>query len=131
MRFPNSNDHIFDGEPWLILSPEHAAILKAAGYSKASIRQYLWENTRLGLRDFTRKMALYKVRAKWGPILGEMQPDTLIPIASIPDRIRILVAGGPSYHSVFVPTFGETRAITVAIEDRSGQAITVFGEKLR
>ena len=29
----------------------------------------------------------------------------------------IMVAGGPGKHSVVVPTFGATRAVTVAIND--------------
>jgi hypothetical protein len=129
--FPNSSDHILNGEPWLILSPDQAAILKAGGHTKASIRQYLWENTRLPFRTFTKKTAHYKARPKWEPILGELQPETLIPIADVPDRIRILVAGGPGYHSIFVPTFGDTRAVTVPIADRNGKPMSTFGRELQ
>jgi hypothetical protein len=38
-----------------------------------------------------------------------------MPVAPGPDGIGIIVAGGPGTHSVYVPTFGVTRAITRAV----------------
>lgn len=123
LRSPAGNDYIFNGEPWLIISPEHAHVLSAGGYNKESIRRVLWENSRIPARDFTKKCLQYWVESAWRPVLGEITDDTLIPIAESPERIRIVVAGGPSIHSVFIPTFGDTRAVTLPITDRHGQPL--------
>ena len=130
-RFPTSNDFLFNGEPWLVLCPEHAEVLKAAGHAKESIRSFLWERMRIPAREFTRKSLQYWVRSSWAAILGEIADETLIPIADTPERIRIVVAGGPSIHSVWVPTFGDTRSVTLPITDRNGEPIRRFGTPFR
>jgi hypothetical protein len=55
---------------------------------------------------------LLRVKASRTAELGEIQPDTLLPIAHRPEDIRVIVAGGPGTHSVYVPCFGNTRAVT-------------------
>jgi len=42
-------------------------------------------------------------------------PDTWIHVATTPDDVMVIVAGGPGKHSAFVPTFGDTRSVTVPI----------------
>jgi hypothetical protein len=44
--------------------------------------------------------------------LGELRPDTLLPIAKCSDDIGIIVAGGPGTHSVYIPCFGNSLAVT-------------------
>ncbi len=44
--------------------------------------------------------------------LGEIGPDTLIPISARPEHISIIVAGGPGTHSVYVPVSAHTRSVT-------------------
>ena len=41
------------------------------------------------------------------------RPD---PPATAPEDIGLVVAGGPGTHSVYVPSFGETRAVTQSID---------------
>ena len=60
---------------------------------------------------------LLRVQASRGKELGEIRPDTLLSIAKEPDDIRVIVAGGPGTHSVYVPCFGNTRAVTREIAD--------------
>jgi hypothetical protein len=50
------------------------------------------------------------------PELGEIGPETLLPISVEAEEIGIIVAGGPGTHSVYVPTFGQTRAVTRLID---------------
>lgn len=40
--------------------------------------------------------------------LGEIVPDTMLPICPSPDRFGILVAGGPGTHSIYVPSVADT-----------------------
>src|SRR5688572_28629692 len=55
MQHPPSNEYSHGGEPWLILSPEHAEILKGAGMSKAEVKRELWEGSKMPARRMTDK----------------------------------------------------------------------------
>jgi hypothetical protein len=111
MQHPPSNEYCHGGEPWLILSPEHAEILKGAGMSKADVKRELWDASKLPAGRMTEK-DLLRVRASRAAELGAIRPDTLLPIAPRPEDIWIVVAGGPGTHSVYVPCFGNSRAVT-------------------
>jgi hypothetical protein len=49
--------------------------------------------------------------------LGRLADETLVPFAERPEDVLIFVAGasGAGAHSLCLPTFGNTRAVTVAI----------------
>jgi hypothetical protein len=111
MPHPPSNDYRWGGEPWIMLSPEHAEILKRGGLSKAEVKRRLWEQTkmaasRMAVRDI--EWVQNSRRAE----LGEVGPHTLLPISTIPEHIGIIVAGGPGTHSTYIPGFGNSRSVT-------------------
>jgi hypothetical protein len=115
MPFPSSNDYCFGGEPWLVLSPEHVDIVAQAGYTKAGLKRALWEQSRLRAgrmpaNDIARTQIWRRAE------LGEINPDTMLPIATKPEEIGIIVAGGPGTHSLYVPSFGDTHAVTRRID---------------
>ena len=118
MQHPPSNEYCYGSEPWLILSPEHAEILRAGGFAKSEVKRRLWELSRMAAGRMTEK-DLLRVKASRGKELGEIRPDTLLTISHRPDDIRLIVAGGPGTHSVYVPCFGNTRAVTREIADAS------------
>jgi hypothetical protein len=62
---------------------------------------------------------LLRVQASRTGELGAIRPDTLLPISPRPDDIWLIVAGGPGTHSVYVPSFGNTRAVTREIRTGS------------
>lgn len=111
MMHPASNEYCHGGEPWLVLAPEHAAILHEAGYTKSDVRQQLWTRSRMPASRMSAK-DLLRVLASRTAELGAIEPETLLPIAPRPEDIGLIVAGGPGTHSVYVPSFGNTRAIT-------------------
>jgi hypothetical protein len=111
LRHPPSNEYVHGSEPWLVLAPEHAEILHEAGLTKAEVKRRLWEESKMragvmAAEDFGRTQASRTVE------LGPIGPDTLLTIAQRPDDIRIIVAGGPGGHSVYIPCFGNTRSVT-------------------
>jgi len=116
MQHPPSNEYTHGGEPWLVLSPEHAEILKAAGLGKAEVKRRLWEGSRMPARRMTDK-DLLRVHDSRGKELGQIGPDTMLPVSPRPEDIWIVVAGGPGTHSVYVPCFGNSRAVTREIAD--------------
>ena len=111
MIHPPSNEYAHGGEPWLVLGPEHAEILKRAGLSKSEVKRRLWEISKIPAHRMTAK-DLGRVRDSRSHELGEIGPDTLLPISPQPEAIGIVVAGGPGTHSVYVPCFGTSLAVT-------------------
>jgi hypothetical protein len=115
MIHPPSNEYTHGGEPWLVLGPEHADIFKHAGWSKAEVKQRLWAQSkmkagRMSARDLMRAVDSRTVE------LGAIGPETLLPISARPEDIGIVVAGGPGTHSIYIPSFGNTRAVTREVD---------------
>ena len=111
MAYPVSSDYVYAGAPWVILSPEHAHILKREGLSKADVKRRLWEASklaasRLSAKDFSRVVGARRAE------LGEVTRDTMLPVSTDPDGIGIIVAGGPGTHSVYVPVSGHSHSVT-------------------
>ncbi len=115
MIHPPSNEYTHGGEPWIVFGPEHAGILARAGYGKDDVRQRLWELSRMPA-SMLPAPELERTRASRRGELGEIAPGTLLPIAPRPQDIALLVAGGPGTHSVYVPSFGNSRAVTRALD---------------
>jgi hypothetical protein len=115
MIHPPSNEYTHGGEPWLIIGPEHAEILVYKGYSKLQIQEKLWHLSKMkGLemaeRDFIR------AKNSRSTELGELNGDSLLPISKKPEEIQLLVCGGPGTHSVYLPSFGNSRAVSRLVE---------------
>jgi hypothetical protein len=115
MIHPPSNEYIHGGEPWIVVSPEHAEILHRGGLSKRDVKLRLWELSKMPAGSLSVK-DLLRARESRTDELGELKPDTLLTIASLPEEVQILVAGGPGTHSIFIPSFGNTHAATRKIE---------------
>ncbi len=111
MVHPTSNEYCHGGEPWIVFAPEHADILKAGGLTKRDIKERLWELTKMPAGRLSVKEIL-RAQASRADEYGEIKPDTLLSIARSPDDIWFIVAGGPGTHSVYVPCFGNSRAVT-------------------
>ena len=112
MIHPPSNEYTHGGEPFLMLSPEHAHILASAGLSKSDVKAHLWQMSKMpahymGRRDFERLQVSRKAE------LGELGPDDLLPITVSPKEIQLVVAGGAGTHTVYLPCFGNSRAVSV------------------
>jgi hypothetical protein len=111
MQHPPSNEYTHGGEPWLVLSPEHAEIFHRAGWSKAEVKRRLWEGSKMPAGRMTEK-DLLRVHDSRGLEPGALKPDDLLAISHRPEDIWLIVAGGPGTHSVYVPCFGNSRAVT-------------------
>ncbi|MBI3917660.1 MAG: hypothetical protein HY322_11705, partial [Betaproteobacteria bacterium] len=113
---PPSNEYCHGGEPWIMLAPEHADILKGAGLTKRDVKRALWERSRMPARHMSAR-DLLRTRESRRAELGEIGPNTLLPIAKRPDDIGIIVAGGAGTHSVYIPCFGNSRAVTREVQE--------------
>lgn len=113
---PGSNNIYLNGEPLVILGPEHAQTIAGSGWSKREFKQAFWERAQVPLSVFSAEnLARFSVidpgRFRDAP------PDRRAVLARTPEDVMVIVAGGPGKHSSFVPTFGATRSVTVKIDD--------------
>ena len=111
MQHPPSNEYVYGSEPWIVMAPEHAQIFHAGGLSKLETKRRLWELSKMPAGRMAAKDR-ERAQAARGNELGEIRPDTPLSIAKRPEDIRLLVAGGPGTHSVYIPCFGNTRAVS-------------------
>ncbi len=111
MIHPPSNEYVHGGEPWLILGSEHAEIFHREGWDKARVKRELWQRSKMAVKQLSLK-EIDRARASRTPELGELTPDTMLPISPRPEDIQLIIAGGPGTHSVYVPCFGNSRAVT-------------------
>lgn len=91
------------GGPVITLCVDHARIFAAAGYSKAELKQVLFERARMPIESFPADIFRYMVQRKRPAELWDNPPDGAIPMADSPETIKIFVAGGPGPHSMLMP----------------------------
>ena len=97
----------------LIVCPEHAEEMHADGLSKNDVRQFIFQNARMSIRNLT-GLAHYGNR-NWPSWINEENPDTLVPMVSSPEDIEVFVAGGDGRHSAWLAGWGVTRVVTEEI----------------
>jgi hypothetical protein len=111
-----SNNIYLGGDPLVILGPEHAQTAASSGWSKAEFKRRFWEAARMPLAKFSAdNIARFKLT--YPERFVNAGPQTLLPFASRPEDVMVIVAGGPGKHSAIVPTFGATRSVTEQIAD--------------
>lgn len=103
---PNGNDFLLCGQPLLVVCPEHAEVLAGGGYDIPRLQQRLWESARVPVRSFSGSAQRYRLAPTWTELLGELGPDTLIPLCARPDDVLVVVAGGHGRHSVYISGTG-------------------------
>ena len=90
-----------DGNPTVILTPRHADIFHEAGWSKARIREWLFEHTKVPLADFPAEPRIMAVSSE-----QKFDGDRVC-ICKRAEDIAIIVAGGPeAYHLSYLASYG-------------------------
>jgi hypothetical protein len=119
MAYYASNDVLLRGQPLVVLSPEHAKIIHDSGFTKDEARQYLYEHAQIPSSKVAPEVldALKRVRPK---MFAHGAADTRITVADDWREIMIIVAGGTGPHSQYMPSFGDTRSVTLPITDGRG-----------
>jgi hypothetical protein len=97
------------GGPLIVLGPEHAKTIAKDGFTKKEVKEFMFQKAKICKRDFSREHQEQR--------FPRFPKDAFIPVTSKPENIIIVVAGGAGKHSMVIPTFGNTFAITKLIED--------------
>jgi hypothetical protein len=112
-----TNHHQFPRtEPLLVISPEHADLLATGGYTRSTLQQFFFEEARIPLSEFSPER-IERFLARRRPVwFGPGNTTGKAALADSPSDFQIVVAGGAGTHSMFIPSFGGTASITVAID---------------
>ena len=116
LHYPGSNDYIYDGEPLIVVGPEHARLLADAGMSRSDVQEALFEASFVPLDRFSSTMVEYQLSVR-EPAFRRRDGVTEVPASASPSGIHLVVAGGPSIHSTILPSYGVTRCTTEPIID--------------
>jgi hypothetical protein len=92
--------------PLVLLSPHLVKVLRANGWGKDDVRQYLYEHGRIPASEIERRgqfvhlnLAELVSKGLIPPIYHESDdPQRLVPVFLTPESIRILVAGNPDMY---------------------------------
>jgi len=113
-----SNNLLSRGWPLLSLGPEHAATIAQEGYTKAQVKEFLFEHARFPFNRLGKEYQRQQVE-HFGVVDA---PDTMVPIVSAPEDISVIVVGGAGKHSCWHPTFGNGTRPTRRVIPRRKQA---------
>lgn len=123
IAIPGANNIYYDGDILVVFGPEHAATVARDGYSKADVKNYLFEHARLPMGKLSQENIERRLRA-WPVFEGRFANaglDALVPVAKRPEDIVVAVLGGAGKHSAYIPTFGASRSVTRPLKRRDGQ----------
>ena len=112
MAQPGSNNVYVKGPHFLVLGPEHAATLARDGWTAEAVRDALWERARIPVEKVSE--ANRRQFEDWG-VLPDGDAYT---VSTGPEMLHVLVAGGAGKHSVWIPSFGATAAVSRPVPTR-------------
>lgn len=107
-----SNNWYYAGNAVLALGPEHAQALAQAGLSKRAVGRRLYESATIPLGAYSDENIEERFRKRDPARFADAPLTTRLTIVQDPDDLLIIVLGGLGKHSMFLPTFGATRAVT-------------------
>ena len=102
-----------DGVVTIVLAPEHAHILAYGGLNRVQVQEELWQRAQIdvGRLSESNRQALGATRKAKG-LLSDFNH---LPITTSYQNILLIVAGGAGRKSCFVPGWGASLAVTVAV----------------
>ena len=107
-----ANNIFYKTEVVIALCPEHARAVADSGFSKRETKRFLFERGMIALGRFAPDVLEERFR-KWDPArYANATPETLVPIVQDADDLILIVLGGAGKHSMYLPSFGATRAVT-------------------
>ncbi|MPZ42994.1 MAG: hypothetical protein GEV05_06270 [Betaproteobacteria bacterium] len=115
------NNVYYRSEPLVALGPEHARTIAAGGYSKADVKRYIFEHATVPLGRFSRRNYERRLLVNFPGRYDDAPPETPVPPCQSADDVMVIVLGGAGKHSMYIPTFGETRSVTKALKLADGR----------
>jgi hypothetical protein len=124
-----SNNWYYESDAVVALSPEHARTLADGGLSKRGVKQHLFDQATIALGDLSAENIEERFRKRDPARFAGATLDTRLTIVQKPDDLIVIVLGGLGKHSMYLPTFGATRAVTRPLrlaDGRNARSIEEF-----
>lgn len=131
MATTGSNNAYYASQPVLAFGPEHAATVANGGYSKAQVKQWLYDHATLPMSRWSDDNIARRFRRRQAEQYANAPLDTPVHMWAKPDDLIVIVAGGAGKHSQYVPTFGVTRAATRPLKRADGALVKSVQELKR
>ena len=109
----SNNAPISEGEFFVMLGPEHAFTIAAAGWSRDDVSAYLFEKARLPAGLLRRQFE----SVLWRPWMKALDDDERQPMTERAENFKVMVVGGAGKQSCLIPSWGVTKSVTVAIDE--------------
>jgi len=123
MATTGTNNPYYPGQPVLALGPEHAATVASGGMSKADVKRWLYDHATIPLSKWSKENIERRFRRKIAAQFADAPLDTPVHMWWKPEDLIVIVTGGAGKHSQYVPTFGNTRAVTRALKRADGELV--------
>jgi hypothetical protein len=117
-----SNNCYLGGEIFIVLGPEHAETIARDGWSLEQVKQFLMERAIVPGWHISEAQGQAIVERSGGRFVGRDWTEGSYIFRS-PEEIVLTVAGGAGRHSCIMPSFGNTRSVTVPVTDAKGEAL--------
>jgi hypothetical protein len=131
MTVTGSNNAYYAGQPCVAFGPEHAQTVAGDGMSKADVKRWLFERATLPMGRFSQEGIERRFRRKLSEQYGNAPLDAPVRMVAKPDDLLVIVTGGAGKHSAYIPTFGNTRAVTRALKRADGEIVKSIQELKR
>lgn len=106
----SNNQLLGDGDVIVIVPRGWAHLLNDAGYDKDRLKQYLWERGSIPEEDYPPVSRM--------PMASAVIENGRVYVTTSPEKIRVLVAGGPEpYHVLVMHSFGDNDCATEKIPE--------------
>jgi hypothetical protein len=122
MATTGSNSLYWQGDMFVVLGPEHAQTLAQEGMSKQDVQRELHRRARVPVASMSEGQ-LEHTRSWAGDVDPYVDENGHVAVTRRAEEIRIVVAGGPGKHSMWIPTFGLLFSVTRALNDKAGTPI--------
>jgi hypothetical protein len=107
------NNLLLGGPHLLVLGPEHAATLHEDHWTVEQIQEAVFERSRIPVDRVA--AANRDEIASW----GRRPENGAYTVGNTPDELHVLVAGGRGKHSLWIPTFAASQAVSHRIGEAS------------
>ncbi len=131
MTITGSNNAYYKGQPCIAFGPEHAQTVAGGGFSKADVKRWLFEHATIPLSRFSQEGIERRFRRKLGERYANASLDAPVRMFDTPEDLLVIVTGGAGKHSSYIPTFGNTRAVTRALKRADGELVRSVQELKR
>lgn len=123
-----ANNWYYASNAVVALCPEHAETLAKAGLSKRDVKQRLFEQSTIPLGQLSPENIEERFRKRDPARYANAPLDTPLTIVQDPDDLIVIVLGGLGKHTMYLPTFGATRAVTRPLKLADGRFASAIGE---